>query len=42
MIQLVDGYHLSGTYKGTMLAACALIVDNHLFNFVYTIVSPRA
>jgi len=29
----VDGCHLSGPYKGAMLAACALDADNHLFNF---------
>lgn len=35
----VDGTHLSGPYKGTVLEACALDADNHLFNFAYAIVS---
>jgi len=29
MILFVDGCHLSGPYKGTMLVACAFDVDNH-------------
>jgi len=32
-ILFVDGCHLSGPYKGTLLAACPLDADNHLFNF---------
>jgi len=39
MMLLVDSCHLSGPYKETMLAACALNADNHLFNFAYAIVS---
>ena len=31
-ILCVDGTHLSGPYKGTLVAACTLDVDNHLFN----------
>ena len=38
MILFVDGCHLSGPYKGTLLAACTLDVDNHLLNFAYAIV----
>jgi len=38
----VDGCHLSGPYKGTLLAACALDADNHLFNFAYGIVSCKS
>ena len=38
MILVVDGCHLSGPYKGIMLAACAPDVDKHLFNFAYAIV----
>ena len=30
--------HLSELYKGTLLAACVLDVNNHLFNFAYGIV----
>lgn len=37
-ILFVDGCHLSGPYKGTMLDAYVLDADNHLFNFVYGIV----
>jgi len=37
-ILFVDGCHLSEPYKGTLLAACALDVDNHLFNFAHGIV----
>jgi len=39
MMLFVDGCHFSGPYKGTLLAACALNADNHLFNFAYAIVS---
>jgi len=39
MMLFVDGCHLSGSYKGTLLAVCALDADNHLFNFAYAIVS---
>ena len=42
MILFVDGCHLSGPYKGTMLAACPLDADNHLFNFLYEIVSSKS
>jgi len=37
-ILFVDGCHLSGPYKGTLLAACALDANNHLYNFMYGIV----
>ena len=36
----VDGCYLSGPYKGTMLAACALDADNP-FNFRYAIMSSK-
>lgn len=39
MMLFVDGTHLSGPYSGTLLAACALDADNHLFDFAYAIVS---
>ena len=39
MMLFIDGCHLSGPYKETLLAACALDTDNHLFNFAYAIVS---
>jgi len=35
----VDGTHLSGPYKRTLVAACALDGDNHLFSFAYGVVS---
>ena len=35
----VDGTHLSGLYKGTLMAAIALDVDNHLFDVAYRGVS---
>ena len=38
LVLFVDRTHLSGPYQGTMLAACALDADNHLFNFAYAIV----
>ena len=38
-VMFVDGTHLSGPYKGTLMAACALDADNHLFNFAYGVVS---
>jgi len=38
IILFIDNTHLSRLYKGTILAACALDVDNHLFNFSYAIV----
>ena len=41
MILFVDGYQLSGPYKGTILAY-TLDADNHLFNFTYTIVSSNS
>jgi len=37
-ILFMDGCHLSRPYKGTLLAACGLDADNHLFNFAYGIV----
>ena len=42
MILFVYGCHLSGLYKGTLLAVCALHADNHLFNFAYAIVSSES
>jgi len=42
MIVFVDGYHLSGPYKGTLLAACAIDADNSLFIFAFAIVSPKS
>ena len=39
MMLFVNGCHLSGLYKGTMLATCALDADNHLFNFTCAILS---
>jgi len=41
MMLFADGCQLHGPYKGTMLAACALDADNHLFNFAYAIVSSE-
>ena len=41
-ILFVDGCHLSGSYKGTVLAACVHNADNHLFNFAYSIVSSES
>ena len=38
LVLFVDGAHLSGPYKGTLLAVCALDADNHLFHFAYAIV----
>jgi len=38
LVLFVDGTHLSRPYKGTLLSACALDTDNHLFNFAYAIV----
>ena len=38
LVLFVDGTHMSGPYKGTLLAVCALDADNHLFNFAYAIV----
>ena len=38
MILFMDGTHLSGPYKGTLIAACTLDADSHLFNFAYGIV----
>ena len=32
LVLFVDGTHLNGPYQGTMLAACTLDADNHLFN----------
>ena len=37
-IQFMYDTHLSKPYKGTLLAACMLDADNHLFNFAYDIV----
>ena len=34
-IVFLDSTHPSEPYKGSMLAAYALYVDNHLFNFTY-------
>ena len=34
----LNGTHLSGPYKGTMLAAVALDADDHLFDVAYAIV----
>ena len=36
MILIVDSYHLIRSYKGTLLAACVLDTDNHLFNFAHS------
>ncbi|XP_054808709.1 uncharacterized protein LOC129310819 [Prosopis cineraria] len=38
-ILYVDGCHLSGPYKGTMLSACTYDADNDLFLVAYAIVS---
>ena len=38
MILVVDGTRLNGPFKGTLVAACTLDADNHLFNFTYGIV----
>lgn len=38
LVLFVDGTYLSGPYKGTLLTACALDADYHLFNFAYAIV----
>ena len=37
-ISFVDVTHLSGPYKGTMLAAVALDADNHIFDAAYVVV----
>ena len=37
MILTVDSTHLSRPYKMTLLAACAVDADNHLFSFAYGI-----
>lgn len=38
MILFADDTYLSEPYKGTLVAACTLDADNHLFNFWYGIV----
>jgi len=38
LVLFVDGTHLSGTYKGTLLTTCVLDADSHLLNFAYAIV----
>ncbi|XP_028771259.1 uncharacterized protein LOC114728511 [Neltuma alba] len=38
-IVYIDGCHLSGSYKGTLLSTCAFDVDNELFPLAYGIVS---
>ena len=37
MILFVDDTHLNEPYKRTLLTACTLDVENHLFNFTYGI-----
>lgn len=41
IILFVDDTHLSGPYKGTLVAPCTLDVDNQLFNFAYGIVCGK-
>ena len=38
-ILYIDGYHLSGPYKGTMLSAWSYDADNEIFPLAYAIVS---
>ncbi|OMO65568.1 Zinc finger, PMZ-type [Corchorus capsularis] len=40
-ILFIDGCHLSGPYRGTLLSACAIDADNQIFPLAYAVVSSE-